>query len=76
MSIVGVFGLALLVVGFGYEMMRTIKSKKCHIARNVVGIFIVSSLILFYYAFTIGSRVFMALNLVLAGVNIVNLYYA
>lgn len=76
MSIIGTLGLVLIVVGFGYEMMKTIERKKCNMNRKVVGLFILASVLLFYHAFTLGDNVFIALNLILAGVNAVNFYYA
>lgn len=76
MSIIGVLGLSLLVVGFGYEMIRTVERKSCGMNRIVVGTFILASVFLFYHAFSLGDRIFMILNLILAGVNLVNFYYA
>ncbi|KXA88737.1 hypothetical protein AKJ62_04575 [candidate division MSBL1 archaeon SCGC-AAA259D14] len=76
MSIVGLVGLAIIVIGFGYEMIKTVERRKCNIARTVVGMFILASVLLFYHAFTLGDKIFMTLNLILIGVNSVNFYYA
>ncbi len=76
MNFIGLIGLGLIIVGFGYEMVKTIQRKKCEMDRYVVGLFIIASLLLFYHAYTIEDSIFMALNLILTGINVVNFYYA
>lgn len=76
MSLIGIFGLALIVLGFGYEMKKTIEKRSCDMDRNVIGMFIVASVLLFYHAFMLSDIIFMSLNLILTGVNLVNFYYA
>ncbi len=76
MDIIGLIGLGLIVIGFGYEMMETIKRKECNMSRIVVGMFIIASILLFYHAARVNDIIFMALNTILAGVNSVNFYYA
>lgn len=76
MDIIGLVGLGLIVAGFGYEMLKTIQKKKCEMNRYVLGLFITASILLFYHAYTINDEIFMSLNLVLTGINIVNFYYA
>ncbi len=75
-QLVGLLGLILIITGFGYEMIMTIQRKNSNMNRYVLGLFIAASLMLFYHAYVIEDQIFMGLNLVLAGINIVNFYYA
>lgn len=72
----GLLGLALVVGGFGFLMIETIREKKCYIPKPVLIVFIFASCLLFLHAVSLEDEVFMALNLVLIFVNGVNLYYA
>lgn len=72
----GLLGLALIVVGFGFLMVDTVRKKKCDIPKLVLIVFIVAGWLLFLHALSLEDGVFMALNLVLIFVNVVNLYYA
>lgn len=76
MNIIGISGLVLIVVGFGYEMIKTLQRKNCEISRPVLSLFIIASALLFYHAFKIDDLVFMLLNLTTVGINSVNFYYA
>lgn len=75
-EIIGLLGIALIVAGFGYEMIRTISVKRCDMNRYVISLFIAASLLLLFYAYSLGDHIFMALNAILVGINIVNFYYA
>jgi|GEM_PF-2019384 lipid-A-disaccharide synthase-like uncharacterized protein len=75
-DLIGVTGLILITLGFGYEMVGTVKRKKCNLNRNVLILFIIASLLLFYHAFQLRDLVFMSLNLIVTFINLVNLYYS
>ncbi|MBC7115192.1 MAG: hypothetical protein PWR13_1418 [Archaeoglobi archaeon] len=73
---IGILGLILITLGFGYEMVGTVKRRKCNLSRGVLLLFISASLLLFYHAFQLGDIVFMSLNLIVTFINLVNLYFS
>jgi len=75
-DIIGLGGLLLITLGFGFEMIETIRRKKCNMSRKMLLLFIAASLLLFYHAFQLGDIIFMSLNLLLTFINLVNLYYS
>lgn len=72
----GLFGLTLVVTGFGLLMIDTIKKKECDIPKPVLIFFIIAGFLLFLHALSLNDAIFMTLNIVLILVNVVNFYYA
>lgn len=76
MSLYGVLGIFLLVIGFSYETFKTVNRKKCNINKAAILAFIIASVLLLYHAYLVNDKIFMILNSIIATVNIINLYYA
>lgn len=73
---IGILGLILITLGFGYEMLKTVRRRKCNLSRGVLLLFISASVLLFYHALQLGDIIFMSLNLVVIVINLVNLYFS
>ncbi len=73
--ILGIIGLSLLLLGWIYETLQTIKDRHCDVKLPFAGLYFVGSLLLSIYAFVLDDVIFMALNGTAAIIALINIYF-
>ncbi|MCC7552468.1 hypothetical protein KO317_02270 [Candidatus Micrarchaeota archaeon] len=73
--ILGIIGLSLLLLGWIYETLQTIKDRHCDVKLTFAGLYFIGSLLLSIYAFVLDDVIFMALNGTAAIIALINIYF-
>ena len=74
--ILGIIGLIILVLGWIPQTISTIKEKHAKINKKFGILYVCGSLILVLYAFQIKDIIFMTLNIIIAIMSGITLYYS
>ena len=75
-EMIGIAGLALLLLGWLYELYRTVKAGKANVPLGFAALYFAGSALLAYYALLQNDVVFIALNAAAGLIALVNGYYA
>jgi len=74
-SFVGVLGAVLLLIAWIPQTLRTIKTRKVGMERKFLYIYLLGSLFLTIYAYSLEDWVFLILNAVATLMAAINIYY-
>jgi lipid-A-disaccharide synthase-like uncharacterized protein len=74
--ILGVIGLAFLVIGWIPQTIKVIKDKKSGIDLRFGALYATGSLLLMIYAIQINDYIFMALNALATLMSVISLFYS
>lgn len=72
---IGITGLALLLVGWLFELYQTVKAGRASVPLGFAGLYFVGSFLLAYYALLLNDAVFLVLNGAAGIIALINAYY-
>jgi lipid-A-disaccharide synthase-like uncharacterized protein len=69
------FGLVLILAGWGYETYQTLKDRHCDVKLNFALLYFVGSSLLAFHAYVLNDMIFIILNVAAALIALINIYY-
>jgi len=75
-STIGIIGLALLALAWLPQTYSVIKKKKSNINPGFGTLYVLGSLILIYYSIQIKDNIFLILNILVAIMSAISLYFS
>jgi lipid-A-disaccharide synthase-like uncharacterized protein len=74
-DLIGILGAVLIAVGWSFEAMQTIRTRRSHLEWHFNALYAIGSLALVAYALEINSLVFAVLNALALLMALVSLWY-
>ena len=75
LSTIGGIGLFLILAGWLYETLQTIKDKHCDVKFIFAFLYFIGSSMLAFYAYVLSDSIFLTLNTAAALIALINIYF-